>query len=165
MGRVTRMPRRDRDDRDAVAEVELLAWLLDNSIRVPLSGGRRIGLDAIIGLVPVAGDVATAGIGLFVVWRAARLGVPAVVVARMLVNWALDLAVGAIPFIGDAFDFWFKASTRNLRLTRRYLEDPQASTRGSWLTLGAVAVALLVVAALIAWLVVGLVEVLLTPIG
>ena len=164
MGRVTRIPRTDPDAEGAVAEVEMLAWLLDNSIPIPATG-RRIGLDAIIGLIPVAGDVASAGLGLFVVWRGARLGVPRVVVARMLLNSAIDLAVGAIPVIGDAFDLWFKANTRNLRLMRRHLEDPQASTRGSWVAIAALAGALLVVAALVTWLVVGLVGFLMTPIG
>ena len=164
MGRVTRLPRADRRGGDAVSEVELLAWLLDNSIPIPATG-RRIGLDAVIGLIPVAGDLASAGIGLFVVWRGARLGVPRVVVARMLLNSAVDLAVGAIPVVGDAFDLWFKANTRNLRLMRRYLEEPQASTRGSWVAIAALAAAVLVVAILLAFVVVGLVGVLMTPIG
>ena len=165
MGRVTRLPRSDRGAGDAIAEVETLAWLLDNSIPIPATGGRRIGLDAIVGLLPVAGDLASAGMGLFVVWRGARLGVPRVVVARMLLNSAIDLAVGAIPVIGDAFDLWFKANTRNLRLMRRHLEDPHASTRGSWVAIGALALGLLVVGVLMTWLVVGLVGVLMTPIG
>jgi hypothetical protein len=164
MGRVTRIPRADRADGDPVAEVELLAWLLDNSIPIPATG-RRIGLDAIIGLIPIAGDVASAGLGLFVVWRGARLGLPRVVVARMLLNSALDLAVGAIPLIGDAFDLWFKANTRNLRLMRRHLEEPTASTRGSWVAIGAMAAALVVVAVLIIWAFAGLIAFLLTPIG
>ena len=164
MGRVTRLPRADRPRGDAVSEVELLAWVLDNSIPIPATG-RRIGLDAVIGLIPVAGDLASAGIGLFVVWRGARLGVPRVVVARMLLNSAVDLAVGAIPVVGDAFDLWFKANTRNLRLMQRHLEDPHASTRGSWVAIGALAAAVLVVGVLLTLVVVGLVELLLTPIG
>src|SRR4029453_8100907 len=86
---------------DAAAnEVELLAWLLDNSIPIP-GTGRRIGLDALVGLIPGVGDFVPAGLGLLVVARATQRGLPNVVLARMLFNVALDFAIGAIPFIGD----------------------------------------------------------------
>ena len=134
----------------------MLAWLLDNSIPVPGTGGRRFGIDAIIGFVPVVGDVLSGGIGLYVVWRGARLGLPRVVVARMLVNTATDIAVGAIPFLGDAFDLWFKANTRNLGLIRRHFEDPQRSTRNDWLVLLAMIGVVVLIVALLGWLVVSL---------
>jgi len=67
MGRVTRIPRAGRQAGDALGEVETLAWLLDNSIPVPGTGGRRIGADAIVGLVPVVGDLISDRVGLFVV--------------------------------------------------------------------------------------------------
>ena len=154
MGHVTRLPETRRRQQEGLAEVETLAWLLDNSIPIPGTGGRRIGLDAIIGFVPVVGDLSSAGIGLFVVWRAARLGLPRVVVARMLANSALDLTVGAIPVLGDGFDMWFKANSRNLRLLRRYLESPETSTRGESLWLLALGVTLLVAVGVVLWLIV-----------
>jgi hypothetical protein len=154
---VTRIPRAGADTSRGIAEVEALAWLLDNSIPVPGTGGRRFGIDAIIGFVPVVGDLLSGGIGLFVVWRGARLGLPRVVVARMLANTAIDVAVGAIPFLGDAFDLWFKANTRNLALIRRHFEDPARSTRDDWLVLLAMIGAVVVVIALIVWLAVSLV--------
>jgi hypothetical protein len=144
-----------------LAEVETLAWLLDNSIPVPGTGGRRFGIDALIGFVPVIGDLVSGGIGLFVVWRGARLGLPKVVVARMLANSAVDIAVGAIPFVGDAFDLWFKANTRNLRLIRESLEQPDRSTRSDWIALGALIGALVLVVVLLGWLVVALLSALL----
>jgi hypothetical protein len=105
---VTRRPSRTDDDRSrALAEVSALAWLLDNSIPVPGMGGRRFGIDAIIGLVPGVGDLVSGAIGLVVVWRGSRMGLPRVVVARMLLNTLLDLVIGAIPVLGDAFDLWF----------------------------------------------------------
>ena len=156
MGRVTRLPHTGRHANDALDEVETLAWLLDNSIVVPGTGGRRIGADAIVGLVPVVGDLLSAGVGIFVVWRGSRLGLPRVVVARMLANSAIDLAVGAIPVVGDAFDLWFKANTRNLRLMQRHLETPGASTRresvGLFILLGVV----VLLFALVIWLLVAL---------
>ena len=155
MGTVTRMPHTGRhadpDAPAAVREVETLAWLLDNSIPIP-GTGRRVGIDGLIGFVPVVGDLASAGMGLFVVWRGSRLGLPRVVVARMLANSAIDFAVGAIPFLGDAFDLWFKANTRNLRLMHRYLEAPDAPTRPQWIALGVLIGAVLLVLALVVWL-------------
>ncbi len=136
-----------------MAEVETLAWLLDNSIPVPFLPGRRFGADAIIGLVPGFGDLVSAGLGLFVVWRASRMGLPRIVVVRMLVNSAIDLVVGAIPFAGDAFDLWFKANTRNLAMARRWLEEPDRSTRDDWVALLLVVAILVGMVAFVIWLV------------
>ena len=153
------MPHRSVEDRSrALAEIETITWVLDNSIPVPGTGGRRFGVDALIGLVPVAGDIVSAAIGLFVVWRGARMGLPRIVVARMLANSALDLVVGGIPFIGDAFDLWFKSNSRNLRLIRRHVAEPNASTRDHWLVVGGLVLAVLAVVVLVGWLLVSLVS-------
>ena len=154
MSRVTRMPRSEADRSRALGEVETLAWLLDNSIPVPGSGGRRFGIDALIGLVPVFGDIASAGMGLFVIWRGSRMGLPGVVVARMLANSAIDFVVGSIPVAGDAFDLWFKANTRNLGLIRRHLERPDTSTRNEWLVLAALIAIVLALIVAIGWAIV-----------
>ena len=156
MARVTRIPRTLPDRSRGLAEVEALAWLLDNSIPVPGTGGRRFGIDAVIGLVPGVGDLVSSAIGLFIVWRGARLGLPTVAVARMLAITAVDLAVGAIPIVGDAFDLWFKANTRNLAVMRSHLEQPDRSTRDDWLALLAIVGAALLVVALVGWLVASL---------
>jgi hypothetical protein len=131
----------------STGDVELLAWLLDNSIPVP-GTGRRIGLDAVVGLVPGLGDVLSGGLGLLVVIRGVQRGLPSIVVARMLANVALDFVIGSIPLIGDAFDLWYKSNARNVALLRKYSASPQASTAGQWtffigllLVLGAVALA------------------------
>jgi hypothetical protein len=133
MQRAARIPRTDEQRTRSLAEVEALAWLLDNSIPVPGTGGRRFGIDAVIGLVPGIGDIVSGALGLIVVWRGSRMGLPRIVIGRMLLNTLLDIAVGAIPILGDAFDLWFKASTRNLGLMRRHLERPETSTRDDWL--------------------------------
>ena len=156
MARVTRIPRERPDRSRALAEVETLAWLLDNSIPVPGTGGRRFGIDAVIGFVPVVGDLVSGGLGLFVIWRATRLGLPRVVVARMLANSAIDLAIGSIPVLGDAFDLWFKANTRNIGLMRRHLERPDTSTREEWLVLLGLVGAVVLVVALVGWLLISL---------
>ncbi len=160
MSRVTRLPRSETDRQRSLAEVQTLAWLLDNSIPVPGTGGRRFGIDAVIGLVPVVGDLVSGGLGLYVVWRASRMGLPRIVIARMLVNSTLDFVVGSIPFAGDAFDFWFKASTRNLAIVRRHLEDAGTSTRDDWLVVGVLLGTVAALVFVIGWLVVSVVSVL-----
>jgi hypothetical protein len=134
------------------SDVEALAWLLDNSIPIP-GTGRRIGLDALVGLVPGLGDVLSGGIGLFVVLRGAQLGVPRVVLARMLANVAVDFVIGAIPVIGDAFDLWFKANIRNVALIRRYTTEPAASTAGTWAFFGGILAAVVIIAVGVVWLI------------
>ena len=157
MRRTTRAPRSETQRARSLAEVEGLAWLLDNSIPVPGTGGRRFGIDAIIGLVPGVGDVVSGVLGLLVVWRGSRMGLPRIVVARMLLNTLLDIAIGAIPVIGDAFDLWFKASTRNLALMRRHLERPDTSTREDWTAvLVMVGLAVAVIGAIL-WLIVAVI--------
>jgi hypothetical protein len=154
MPRTARGVRSETERARSLAEIEAIAWLLDNSIPVPGTGGRRFGIDALIGLVPGIGDLLSGAIGLVVVWRGSRMGVPRVVVARMLANTLLDLAIGSIPVIGDAFDLWFKASTRNLALVRGWLERPDRSTRGEWAAVLALVAAVVAVVGLVGWLVV-----------
>lgn len=125
------MTRTRSANQGSTADAEVLHWLLDDSIAIP-GTGRRVGLDAVIGLVPGLGDILSGGLGLLVVARAVQRGLPTVVVARMLANVALDFAVGSIPIIGDAFDLWFKSNARNVGLLRRYGADPGASTAGQW---------------------------------
>jgi hypothetical protein len=135
----------------SASDVETLAWLLDNSIPIP-GTGRRIGLDAIVGLVPGLGDVLSGGLGLLVVLRGAQLGVPGIVLARMLANVAVDFAIGSIPVIGDAFDLWFKANQRNVGLIRRHTTQPAASTSGTWAFFGGLLLAVLLLVAGSIWL-------------
>lgn len=152
MTRTARRTRTDAERTRSLAEVEALAWLLDNSIPVP-GTGRRFGVDALIGFIPGIGDLVSAGVGLVVVWRGARMGLPRIVVARMLANSAIDLVVGAIPIAGDAFDLWFKASTRNLNLIRRWLDQPDQSTAGDWAAVLALVGAVVALVVGIGWLI------------
>lgn len=99
--------------------VERLVDLMDQRYRVP-GTDIRFGLDALIGLVPGIGDFVGMLIGLAVLFEALRLRAPWLVVARMIANLWLDAMVGAIPLVGDVWDFWFKANRRNLRLLQRY---------------------------------------------
>jgi hypothetical protein len=107
-----------------------LAWLLDSSIRIP-GTSFTIGLDALIGLVPVAGDLVGVLLSSYIVREAAALGVSKSILARMALNVAVEGIVGMIPFAGDLFDAAFKANQRNVRLLNAYLEQPARATRAS----------------------------------
>ena len=107
-----------------------LAWLLDSSIPIP---GTRfsIGLDALIGLVPVLGDVLGVFLSSYIVREAAALGAPRSILARMAFNVALEGLVGMIPLAGDVFDAAWKANQRNVRLLNAWLDHPRAAQRSS----------------------------------
>jgi hypothetical protein len=120
-----------RAERFAAAERRIgrMTHLLDELIEVP-GTSIKLGLDPVIGLIPVAGDALSALAGGWVILEASRFGLPRVVLARMVVNLALDLGIGAIPLLGDAYDLLFRSNSRNLDLFRKHALDPAASTRG-----------------------------------
>jgi hypothetical protein len=100
-----------------------LARLMDSAIMVP--GVRRgVGLDALLGLVPVAGDVLSALIGLYSILQARELGASRWLQARMVANLLVDAALGAVPIAGDVADVFFRAHRRNLALLQRELKEP-----------------------------------------
>lgn len=130
----------------------LYAWMLDSSIRLP--GGFRIGLDGLLGLIPVVGDVLAALLSGGIVVHGIRSGASAPVVLRMLGNIVLELVVGAVPVVGDLFDFAFRANERNVRLLQRHTDQPRAMRRRSlaWVTLvGAGLLAVLAGIAILLW--------------
>src|SRR3954454_20924204 len=104
-----------------LARLHALAKLLDVAFIVP-GTNVRYGIDGLIGLIPVIGDIITTAISLWLVREARALGAPWYLTARMLGNVALDGVVGMVPFAGDAFDVMFRANMRNVRLLRRWLE-------------------------------------------
>lgn len=111
------------------ARLRAYAHLLDSAVRLP--GGFRIGLDGIVGLVPIVGDLIGMGLSGYLVVAAARLGIPRAVVARMIANVALESVIGIVPIFGDAFDFYFKANERNARLLQRELDRRESMRRES----------------------------------
>ena len=104
-----------------IARLEAIAKLLDVAFILP-GTNIRYGIDGLIGLIPVVGDIITTAISLWLVREARALGAPRYLIARMLGNVALDGVVGLVPFAGDAFDVMFRANMRNVRLLRRWLE-------------------------------------------
>ena len=104
-----------------LARLDALAKLLDVAFIVP-GTNVRYGIDGLIGLIPVIGDIITTAISLWLVREARALGAPWHLTMRMLGNVALDGVVGLVPFVGDAFDVMFRANVRNVRLLHRWLE-------------------------------------------
>lgn len=129
-----------------LAQVRALARLLDEAVTVP-GTNFRVGLDAALGLIPVVGDVAGGLIGGYILLTAARLGVPRVVLARMLLNVATDSALGVVPLAGDVLDAAWRTNSKNARLLEAHLLDPRGTTRGSWLTVAGLAAVLFVLVA------------------
>jgi hypothetical protein len=106
---------------DSIARITALATLLDSAFLIP-GLNRRVGLDAIIGLIPGIGDAISAVLASYIIWEARQLGLPRWKIARMIGNLAVDTAIGAIPVAGDAFDLFFKANQRNLRIVHEHLK-------------------------------------------
>jgi hypothetical protein len=130
MRSATAIPAADPKDGHArLHRLRQMAWMLDNSI--PLPGGFRIGLDAIIGLLPGIGDAIGALFSAFILNEARQLGAPRSVLLRMSGNVLIETLIGAIPFIGDLFDMGFKANMRNIALLERHHLDPAGTVRGS----------------------------------
>lgn len=107
-----------------------LAQALDARFRIP-GTPFRFGWDAILGLIPGAGDALGGLIGSYGLYVAIRLGAPWVVLARMLFNLALDVAIGSLPVAGDLFDFAWRGNLRNLALLDRWLDRPHETRKRS----------------------------------
>ena len=116
------------DPQSVRRRVEALENLLEGLFEVPGLGGRKIGLDSIVGLIPVAGDVVTAAMGLYMVWEARNIGMPRWQLWRMAGNVGIDSLVGAVPLVGDLFDFAFRSNTRNLKIIRSHLDRHHPET-------------------------------------
>ena len=116
-----------RDPASLRKRVETLEMLLERSFVIP-GINRPIGLDAIVGLVPVVGDVITATMGAYLIWEARNLGMSKWQIWRMVGNLGVDTALGAIPIAGDAFDFLFRSNTRNLKIIKKHLDKHHPGT-------------------------------------
>jgi hypothetical protein len=105
--------------RAAIDRIDRLATLFDVAFLIP--GTKvRFGVEAMLRLVPGIGDAAASVLSLYLIYEAYKLDVPATLLARMLVNVALEAAAGAVPVAGDAFDVMFRANRRNVTLLRRH---------------------------------------------
>ncbi|MBW4615332.1 MAG: DUF4112 domain-containing protein [Desmonostoc vinosum HA7617-LM4] len=127
-----------------------ISRLLDNYITIP---GTQvgIGLDPIIGLIPIGGDFLGVMLSCYIILEAARLGVPSATLGRMIVNVIVDSLVGAIPILGDFFDFAWTANTHNVKLLEDYLRFPsQKNNANKWFIFAVFAGLLLIAIVLVA---------------
>ena len=107
--------------------VETMEILLERSFIIP-GINRPVGLDAIVGLIPVVGDIVAATMGAYIIWEARNLGMPKWKIWRMVGNLGVDTALGAVPLVGDAFDFFFRSNTRNLKIIKKHLDKHHPGT-------------------------------------
>jgi len=125
--------------------VENLAWLMDRSI--PIGKRWSIGLDGIVGLFPGVGDLAGTFVSALIVASATQAGLPRAAVGRMMANVVVDTLLGSIPFLGDLFDFAFKANMKNIQIYREHLEGRQQTVQ-NWVFTLLVVLALLALMAI-----------------
>lgn len=121
------MPGFGRDPASIRRRIEAMEAMLEGLFVIP-GTNRRVGLDSLVGLVPVVGDLATAAMGAWMVWEARNLGMSKWQLTRMAGNVGIDTLVGAIPFAGDIFDFLYKSNTKNLRIIRKHLDRHHPAT-------------------------------------
>ena len=130
--------------------LDRLGWVLDDLFRIPVLGW-RIGLDALVGLIPGIGDTATTVASLYVLGSAVRYRVPKVTLLRMGLNLGIDYALGSLPLVGDVFDAWWKSNQKNVALLReRATVSANEARQGrisDWLFVGFIMIALVALAA------------------
>ncbi len=116
-----------RDPASVRVRVEALERILERAFVVP-GINQPVGLDFIVGLVPVVGDVLAAAMGSWLVWEARNLGLSKFQLARMMGNVGFDALLGLVPLVGDAADFFFRSNTRNLKIIKRHLDKHHPAT-------------------------------------
>lgn len=116
----------------ALKRLRTLSHLLDTAIRIP--GTRfRFGLDPLLGLLPAGGDIAGAFLSAYIVFSAARIGVPRESLVQMVSNILLETLIGTVPVVGDLFDAAWKANIRNMELLETHLDAPTSDKKADTL--------------------------------
>lgn len=126
------LSRKERRQIELDDHLEDLAKYLDDWVKIPVVGW-RFGLDAVIGLIPNVGDVATSLASFYILIAGVRYGVPKITLLRMAFNIGLDYLVGTIPVVGDAFDFFWKSNKQNLNLIRERGTGKGKGTTGDYI--------------------------------
>jgi len=127
--------------REVEQSLERLSWLMDDLFRVPVLGW-RIGLDAIVGVIPGFGDTATSLVSFYILASAVRYRVPKITLLRMGLNIGLDYLLGSLPVVGDVFDAWWKSNKMNVELLRKRAQVSAAEAKhgrvSDWLFVGVI---------------------------
>ena len=121
------LPPLGSDPQSVRHRVEAMERILERLFIIP-GTKQKVGLDVILDLVPVVGDIAAAALGAYIVWEARNLGMSKPQIARMAGNVGVDWVLGLIPWVGAIPDFFFRSNTRNLRIIKRHLDKHYAST-------------------------------------
>jgi hypothetical protein len=151
--RVRRLRRLTPGQTSRLDALRKVARLLDTAFPVPGTSA-RFGLDPILGLIPGLGDLVAPLFTLGLILQARDIGVPGVVLFRMIANVAIDTIVGLVPLAGDLFDFAWKSNVRNLALLEQHAYEEHSALAGDW-TFVIMSIALLLIIAAVPFLVVG----------
>lgn len=137
--------------------IRALAQFLDNALQIPGTTW-RFGFDAIVGLIPVVGDLIGGLLSGYIILEAARAEVPILTLARMLANVGIDTLVGAVPALGDLFDAAWKANIKNVALLERHIAETAAPAHEARGVIGATILAVIALVLIVAaGLVIGIV--------
>lgn len=116
-----------RDPASVRRRLEAMEAVLERLIVIP--GTRQtLGLDAMLGLIPIVGDLISAALGSWLIWEARNLGMSRFQLVRMSTHVGIDTLLGAIPLVGDAFDFFYRSNTKNLRIIKKHLDKHYPGT-------------------------------------
>ena len=145
--RVTRLRQLSPVQEQRLGALRKISSLLDSAFLVP-GTSYRIGLDPIVGLVPVLGDLVSPLFTLGILWQSRDLGIPKVIQLRMIFNVAIDSLLGVVPVVGDLFDFAWKSNNMNMALLELHAQEERPPTTGDWAFVVAMVVVLVALAAL-----------------
>ncbi len=141
-----RTPKQHHSQVEVERSLEQLSRWMDGLFRIP-GVGWRFGLDAIVGLVPGVGDIATTAVSFYILASAVRYRVPKVTLLRMGLNIGIDYVLGSIPLVGDIFDAFWKSNQMNVELLRTRAtvsgEEARRTSPGDWLFVGLIMLTLL----------------------
>jgi hypothetical protein len=144
-----------QDDQKNIAQLRSLSRLLDTKFQGPL--GTRYGMDALIGLIPGVGDFITSALSFYIIAQATALGVSSATLIRMAINIIFENVIDMIPFVGNLFDFYWKANKMNLDLIESHLKNPTRETIQSRTVVALIFIVLLlmlIASGYITWLVI-----------
>ena len=152
---VTRLRRLTPGQEQRLGLLRQVARWLDSALPVP-GTSFRFGLDPVLGLLPGIGDIVSPLFTLGIIWQARDLGIPRVVVLRMIINVALDTLIGLVPIAGDLFDFAWKSNNKNLALLEQHVYEERPASAGDWtfvvMSIGVVLIIAAVPFLLVGWL-------------
>jgi len=144
------------DYRESLERLNRFAYLTDSCFRIPFTR-IRFGLSPLVGLIPIIGDLLGLVLSWFVIREARRLRAPRLMRLRMIIYALLEAILGIVPFVGDAFDVWFKVNTRNFNMLTGYLHEQleppeQAGVSLFWMTLAVMALVVFIGLLVLGWM-------------